>query len=121
MHGYIDYVLVAVFALAPTVLGFRGTPELMSYVCAAALLIVSLLTAYPLGLLKVVPFAIHGSIEVVVVPALVAGPWLLGFDGVPIARNFFVIAAVLLAAVVVLTNYKPAGRRMSSQRAHLMT
>lgn len=115
VHGVLDYGVVALFALAPTLFGFEGTPEIACYVVAAVHLVMSLLTAYPLGILKLIPFPLHGRVEVVVVPSLVALPWLLGFSDVLAARNFFLAAAALIAVVVILTNYKSAAD--SSSRA----
>ena len=104
-HGVIDYVLVAVLALGPTVLGFTGTPQMLSYGAAAALLLLSLSTAYPLGILKLVPFTWHRNVEIVIVPTLLAAPWLFQFsDDLP-ARNFFLVSGVIVGIVVAITNY----------------
>lgn len=105
-HGFVDYAVVALFALAPTLFGFDGTPQILCYVLAAVHLTMSVLTAYPLGLVKLIPFPLHGMIEVVVAPTLAALPWLFGFSDNAAPRNFFLIAAAAVAAVVVLTNYK---------------
>ncbi len=106
VHGVIDYLVVALFALAPTLFQFGGTPQTLCYVLAMVHLTMSALTAYPLGAIKLIPFPVHGSIEAVVALALVAMPWLFGFSEVEHARNFFLIAGGLVAVVVVTTNYK---------------
>ena len=108
LHGLIDYAVVLLFLLAPTLFGFGGTPQIACYVVAAVHLTMSLLTAYPLGIAKLIPFPLHGRIEMVVVPALVVLPWLLGFSEVLAARNFFLAAAAAIAVVVFLTNYNAA-------------
>jgi len=115
-HGIIDYVLVALFALAPTLFGFEGTPQTVSYVLAAVHLSMSLLTAYPLGAIKLVPFPIHGAIEVAVAVTLLALPWLLGFSQVEAARNFFLATGALVGVVFLLTNYK-AGDELIDDRS----
>lgn len=105
-HGIIDYVLVALFALAPTLFGFEGTPQTLCYVLAVVHLSMSLLTAYPLGAMKLVPFPIHGALEAGVGVLLLVLPWLLGFSEVESARNFFLATGALVAVVVLLTDYK---------------
>jgi hypothetical protein len=108
VHGYIDYFVVILFACAPMLFGFAGVPATLCYVLAAVHLTMTLLTAFPLGVLKVVPFPIHGAIEAVVVLALAVFPWLLGFAEVHAARNFFLFSAAAIAIVVALTNYRAA-------------
>lgn len=117
VHGYIDFAVVALFLLAPSVFGFGGTAQIVSYVVAAVHLGLTLLTAYPFGLLKLVPFPVHGVIELIVIPSLVALPWVLGFSDVPAARNFFLAAAGLVALVVALTNYKAADANVPAHPA----
>lgn len=107
-HGYLDYAAVALLALAPTLLGFAGVAATICYVVAAMQLGMSLLTAYPLGAAKVIPFPIHGAIELVVAIALVAAPWLFGFSTVDAARNFFIVSGLGLVGVYLVTNYKAA-------------
>ena len=104
-HGIVDYVLVAVLALAPSVLEFSRTPQLVSYGAAVAHLLLSLSTAYPLGVLKLVPFTWHRNAEIVIAPLLLAAPWLFRFSEEIAARNFFLATGVLVAVVVAVTNY----------------
>lgn len=104
-HGVIDYVLVAVWALAPSVLEFSRTPQLVSYASAVALLLLSLITAYPLGALKLIPFTWHRTVEIVVVPTLLAAPWLFRFSEEIAARNFFLVSGVLVGIDVAITHY----------------
>ena len=48
-HGYFDYVTVAVFLLAPKLLGFEGLPALLSWTLAGVHLALTLATDFPLG------------------------------------------------------------------------
>jgi hypothetical protein len=54
-HGILDYLTVAIFALAPGVLGLSGFAALVSYALAAIHLVMTLLTNMPLGVLKIIP------------------------------------------------------------------
>lgn len=115
VHGYLDFVVVALFLAAPSMFGFGGRPQIACYVVAAVHLALSLVTAYPFGLLKLVPFPAHGVVELLVIPSLAALPWVLGFSEVLAARNFFLASAGLVAVVVVLTNYKAADAKASAR------
>ncbi|MGH9949019.1 MAG: hypothetical protein ACRD6X_17750 [Pyrinomonadaceae bacterium] len=105
LHGYLDYVVVAAFALAPTIFGFTGLPATLSYLLAVVHLSLTVLTAFPLGLVKLVPFSIHGMIELVVSIALVLLPFVLGFSGDAAARNFYIAAGVVVFVVWLITDY----------------
>ena len=119
IHGFIDYAVVALFLLAPTLFGFAGVAATLCYVLAAVHLVMSLLTAYPLGVVKLVPFPVHGALELAVAVGLVASPWLFGFSAVDAARNFYVAAGVAVSAVWLLTNYVavPETGRIGGYRA----
>lgn len=121
-HGFLDYGSVAILLLAPSVFGFGGLPAGLCYFFAVALLGLSLITAYPLSLAKVVPFPVHGGIEGVSAVLFVLAPFLLGFSDVPAARNFFIIAGVSLGVLFLVTNYvaaeRPARRVGAGRRVH---
>jgi len=108
VHGYLDYGAVLLLALAPTLFGFSGTPAALCYVFAILQGGMSLMTAYPLGMAKVIPFTIHGGIESGAALFLFASPWIFGFNDLSAARNFFLAAAIGLGCVIAVTNYKAA-------------
>jgi hypothetical protein len=110
IHGYIDYLAVALLVLAPTLFNFSGVAAGLCYGLAVVQLGMSLLTAYPLGAAKLIPFTVHGTIELITSIALIAAPFLFGFSGIAAARNFFIIGGVVLFLVWLTTNYKAAER-----------
>jgi len=111
MHGYLDYIVVVAFALAPTIFGFSPVPTRISYALAVVHLLLTLCTAFPMGVLKLVPFTVHGGIELIVFIALLAMPWLFAFAGEPNARNFYVVFGVVIFLVYLTTDYKAAEPR----------
>jgi hypothetical protein len=113
IHGFIDYAIVALFALAPTLFGFGGFVAGLCYLLAAMQFGMSIMTAYPLGAIKAIPFTIHGALEATLVVGLVVAPWLLGFSHVANARNFFLVAGAMTAALWFVTDYKAASYRTS--------
>jgi hypothetical protein len=108
LHGVLDYMTCALFAAAPSIFGFTGAYATVCYLLAGGYLVVSLLTRMPLGLLKVIPFWLHGKLELVSGPVFIASPWLFGFahdNGM--ARNFFVAMGVVFLIVYMLTQWYP--------------
>ncbi len=106
LHGVLDYGTCAFFALAPTLFGLTGAYATVCYLLAGGYLVISLLTAMPLGAIKVIPFWLHGKLELVSGPAFIAAPWLFGFaDDNPTARNLFVGAGIVFLIVYFLTDW----------------
>ncbi len=108
LHGVLDYVVVTVFLLAPALFGLTGLAAMLSYLLAGVHLLMTVLTAFPLGLTAVVPFALHGTVELVVggVLAVVA---LLLFEGA--ATGFYLGMGVLILIVWALTDYRSTDYR----------
>jgi hypothetical protein len=129
IHGALDYGLALAFLFLPGVLGFGNTAANVSQAIGLAYLAVSLLTRYPLGALKLIPFPLHGAIETALALAWIAMPWLLDFSEDLAARLFFVVAGVGLLSVAALTDYRGAGasaysgeerRRRADRRRHAL-
>ncbi|MGH8592476.1 MAG: SPW repeat domain-containing protein [Gammaproteobacteria bacterium] len=105
-HGYLDYVTVILFLVAPTVLGLTGIPAMLAYALAIIHLVMTLVTNFPLGVVKFIPFTIHGWVERVVGPLLIIVPFVLGFSTDLAARNFYVAIGVVIVLVGLVTDYK---------------
>ncbi|AKT36796.1 SPW repeat domain-containing protein [Chondromyces crocatus] len=118
IHGYIDYALVALLVLAPSLFGFAGVAATICYILAVLQLGMSLLTAYPLGVVKAIPFPVHGGVELVAGVFLLAAPWLFNFAHVASAQIFFIVAGVVLAIVWLVTNYRTAEAEMTVGRSY---
>lgn len=102
VHGYLDYATVLLFVLAPSVLGLVGLAATLSYVLAAVHLLMTLVTAFPMGMTSLVPFKLHGTVELVVGVVLVALAFLL-FEGT--ARGFYLVMGLVILAVWAATDY----------------
>lgn len=111
VHGYLDYVLVVLFLLAPTLFGLSSVPATISYALAAIHLTETVLTAFPLGLVSLIPFTIHGASEFLISFVLIALPWVAGFASEVPARNFFVGSGLLVFVVWLTTDYKAAAEK----------
>lgn len=110
-HGILDYLTVAFFAVAPTMFGLTGTYATVCYVLAAGYLVISLLTAYPLGIMRLIPFLVHGRLELVSGLVFLASPWLFGFaDDSVTARYLFMGAGVVFLLVWFITDWRAETR-----------
>ncbi len=103
-HGYIDYVTVALFLAAPTVIGLTGIAGVIAYALAGIHLTMTLVTDFPLGIAKLIPFSVHGWVERAVGPALVLLPFLRSFQ-TP-AREFYIVIGIVIILVGVFTDYE---------------
>jgi hypothetical protein len=109
VHGYLDYLTVVAFLLAPPILGFEGLPAMLSWTLAGVHLALTLVTDFPLGWRHWLPFSIHGWIERVVGPALVLIAFLPGFfSGAGSAFAFYALMGLAIIAVGWLTDYSGA-------------
>lgn len=109
-HGYIDYLVVVGFLGGPAVFELDGLPATIAYVLAVVHLLLTSVTDFPMGLVKLVPFPLHGLIEFAVSIVLFALPWVAGFSDVEMARNFYVGAGASVLLAFLISDYT-AGRR----------
>lgn len=107
-HGYLDYVTVAIFLLAPLVLGLGGNPALLSYTLGIVHLVLTLLTRFPGGISRIIPLVVHGLVELAVAIALILLPFWAGFSPGSPARRFYLAMGAVLFIVWLLTDYRGA-------------
>lgn len=105
-HGYLDYITVVIFLLAPSLLGLSGLPAMIAYGLAAIHLVLTLATDFPSSLFKIIPFKLHGWLERLVGPLLIVLPFILGFSNDAVARNFYILIGIVIIVVGIFTNYK---------------
>jgi hypothetical protein len=104
-HGVIDLVAIAAFLLGPLLFGLGGSPAAISYTLGVVHLVVTLLTRYPLGVRKIIPFPVHGILELIVGVFLLILPSIGGYAPGSPARRFYLIVGGFLLVVWALTNY----------------
>lgn len=105
IHGYLDYLTVVIFALAPTLFGLTGVPALLAYLLAVVHLLMTLLTDFPLGVADVIPLRWHSRVELIVSVVLVVLPWLLGDLFSAGARTFYTAIGAVIFVVWLATDY----------------
>ena len=105
-HGIIDYAMVIFLIIGPRLIGFNGKQATFCYILAAVHLALTVLTRFPLGVLKVVGFPLHGVVEFLAAIVILALPWIAAFARGVLSRNFFVSVGLLLLFVWALTDYR---------------
>lgn len=91
VHNVIDYVLILSLWLSPSLFAFSGTVTIVFYSAGFLHLFNTFCTISPLGLFKIIPFKIHGWVELGLGVLLILLPWILGFSAEVLGRNFSVI------------------------------
>src|SRR3954470_15018274 len=99
IHGILDILVTIVLFVAPSVFHFGREASATSYVLGAVYVVVILATAYQYGLVKLLPFTLHGTLELILSPFLVAMPWIAGFGYDMAGRDFFIVAGIALFVV----------------------
>lgn len=81
VHGILDYVVGLLLIFAPSLFNFQtgGIEARLPVILGVAALVYSLLTRYELGLIKVLPFKVHLTIDFLSGALLLLSPWLFGF------------------------------------------
>jgi hypothetical protein len=106
MHGILDYGVVVIFALAPGLLGIAGLAALLCYALAVIHLLMTALTDMPLGIVKVLPIRLHGTIELIVGLALIVVAWTI--PALVSGQLFFTLMGAIIFFVWVSSNYGDA-------------
>ena len=80
-HSYFDLVTVAVFAVAPGVLGLTGGAAMLAYFLALVHLVMTLITdGLPVSVRGIVPAPLHGLVDAAVGVLLALVGWLSSME-----------------------------------------
>ncbi|MFW6088597.1 MAG: hypothetical protein ACODAB_02520 [Gemmatimonadota bacterium] len=112
-HGVVDYAVVLLFALAPTLFGLTGTAATLAYALAAVHLVVTLLTAFPMGVAGVIAPHVHGLVELVVAISLM-GIGMFNFGLEQAAGLFYLLAGLVILVVWLLSSYREVAAQPES-------
>ena len=109
-HAVMDYAMAGTLMAAPWLFGFSRNRAATTNAVAsgAAILGLSLLTRYPLGAARVIPFPVHGVIEAAAGLMTAAAPWLMGFARDRSATATHLASGLGTLAVFALTDYGAA-------------
>ena len=105
VHALLDYVTVIFLLASPAIFDMEEPLSTFTYMLAGIHFILTILTDYKFGLIKVIPFKIHGLIEVIVAVGLaVIAFWFNDYE-YDLGYYFYLSLAVIFMIVFVLTDF----------------
>jgi hypothetical protein len=107
LHAVADYAVGAVLVLAALFVGGSAGAVGTGIVVGVTVLVVSMMTRYPLGVVKVLPFQVHSAGDYLAAALLLGAPFALDFrqsDGGLSA--LYLVAGLAVLAVSLITNYQ---------------
>lgn len=111
-HAIADYAVAAALIIVAAVAGGSGKAVGAGVVIGAVVLVVSMLTRYPLGVFKVLPFTVHSAGDYLAATLLVVSPFALNFNNSDTGLTvFYIVAGAAVLAVSLITNYQYSPKR----------
>lgn len=112
IHGILDFASAFALIAFAVVVGGSGLAVATGVALGVVLIVVSLLTDYPLGVIRVIPFKVHSAGDYVGAFTLIAAPFILGFaDQDTTLSVLYVATGAALVGVSLATDYEHAGSR----------
>ena len=111
-HAIADYAVGTLLIIVALAVGGTTGAVATGVVVGVVVLAVSMLTKYPLGVAKVLPFPVHSAGDYLAAALLIAAPFALNFrDGDSGLSVFYIVAGAAVLAVSLITNYQYSPNR----------
>ena len=111
-HAIADYAVGVTLIVVAVAVGGSGLAVATGVVVGAVVLLVSMLTKYPLGVAKVLPFTVHSAGDYLAAALLIISPFALGYTDTDGGLSaFYVVAGLAVLAVSLVTNYQYSPKR----------
>ena len=101
-----DYLFIIFLAASPTLAKMEGPLCTITYTLAAVHLVMTILTDFEVGLIKIIPFRIHGLIEVAVSIILAFLAFWFYKNSNVTGFYFYMGLAIVIMLVFILTDFK---------------
>jgi hypothetical protein len=112
LHAVADYAVGAGLVIVALAVGGTAGAVGTGVVVGVTVLVVSLLTRYPLGLFKVLPFTVHSAGDYLAAALLLVAPFALHFNDSDAGLTaVYIIAGIAVLAVSLVTNYQYSDKR----------
>ena len=105
IHGIIDYLVVLFLFVSPGFFHFAGLLSIFTYALGAVHLLLTILTNYPLGIIKVLPVSLHATVELLVGIVLIVLAYTL-FKTDQYGTIFYVIFGTVVLLTWLVTDYR---------------
>lgn len=106
IHGAIDYGIVMFLLISPLYFNLPEVTSKITYGLGIIHLLMTVCTQFELGIFRVLPFKIHGMIELGVVMVLVGLSVFLGNLEGNLSRYYYISFAVITFMTWLMTDYK---------------
>lgn len=105
-HSLFDVYLICFLALSPILFGIEGPARWILWTVCAVHILVTAASKTPLGMVRLIPFPVHGMIELVVGLVFPFIPLIFGFSHLPNERHLFNGLGFGILVLWLLTDYK---------------
>lgn len=101
-HGVLDYLMGIFLIASPWIFGFayRNAAHYVPEVVGIVMLLMSVMTNYELGMIKVVSMRVHLTIDFLNGLFLAVSPWLFGFSDVVYLPHLIIGIAEMGASLI---------------------
>ena len=115
IHGILDYPLAALLIVAPLGLNFNdATAKWVAFAFGIGAAVLAVGTAWPTGIVRIIPPLLHGYADVAVTVALIVLPFIIGFSGHTTALVFYLAVGAAGLVATLATRFEP---RMRGERS----
>ena len=112
LHAVADYAVGGLLIIVALAVGGSNGAVATGVVVGAVVLVVSMLTKYPLGVVKVLPFTVHSAGDYLAAALLLLSPFVLNFHSVDAGLTaFYIVGGIAVLAVSLITNYQYSPKR----------
>lgn len=115
-HGFIDVAFITVLVMAPIMFDLEPAVDTACFVLAGGYLLITLLTDFKLGMFRVIPFPVHGWLDLLTGLALLAAPFLFHLESGSSERNLSWLLGVVSVVTWFITDWKGQTRSMMTDR-----
>ena len=118
VHGVLEYAIGILFIAAPFLFDFdEDAATAASIVVGVLFLIIAASTAMTTGLIKSIPVQAHVILDYLLAIALIAAPFVLGFEDDGAATALFIAVGVLHLLLTIATRFIREERPRRRERA----
>ena len=107
LHAIADYAVGGSLIALALIIGGSSAAVATGVVVGLTVLAVSMLTKYPLGVVKVLPFTVHSAGDYLAAALLLGAPFALNFNHSDTGLTaLYIVAGIAVTAVSLITNYQ---------------
>ncbi|MEP7165155.1 MAG: hypothetical protein ABI741_10685 [Ferruginibacter sp.] len=106
IHGILDYIVVIFLLASPMLFKMEGNLCSFTYALAAIHFLLTILTRFELGIIKIITFPLHGLIEFFVAIALILLSFWFNKNGNSLGYHYYLYFAIAILLVFILTDFK---------------